>query len=150
MYKLSMIYSHLARYIQDWHHWRCMHNPLDNPLDTPFCLEIPSPVPEPLLLTWNPSFACGAIPIHTGPRLLAYWSPPLLFSPSPFPCPQRFPISNTCPPTMTSQHRLHESDTILFCYDIIIKNLSRCVKRRRRLPLSMYSRINKIVLLQSH
>jgi hypothetical protein len=72
MYKLSMIYTHLARYIQDWHYWRRMHNPLENSLDTPICPEIPSPVSGPLLLTWNPSFACGAIPVHSGPRLLAY------------------------------------------------------------------------------
>jgi hypothetical protein len=35
------------------------------PLIIPFCLENPSPVPEPLLLTWNPSFAlwCDSRPL---------------------------------------------------------------------------------------
>jgi hypothetical protein len=40
--------------------WR---NPLTNSLITPL-------VPESLLLTWNPSFLCGAILVHPGPRLL--------------------------------------------------------------------------------
>jgi hypothetical protein len=82
--------------------------PLVAPLVIPLCLENPSPVPEPLLLTWNPSFACGGIPVHSGPRLLVYWPPPVpLPSPSSFPAPQRFPISNMCPPTATLRHRLH-------------------------------------------
>jgi hypothetical protein len=59
------------------------HNPFDNPLaiplitlydslDNPPLPEDPFPVPESLLLTWNPSFACGAIPVHSVPRLLVY------------------------------------------------------------------------------
>ncbi len=39
------------------------------------------PVPESLLLTWNPSFACGATPVHSGPRLLVNWPPPPPFTP---------------------------------------------------------------------
>jgi hypothetical protein len=81
--------------------------PLVIPLIIPLCLESPSPVPESLLLTWNPSFACGAIPFHSGPRLLVYWPPSPPFPRRPFPCPQRFPISNMCPPTTTSRNRLH-------------------------------------------
>jgi hypothetical protein len=42
------------------------------PLVNPLCLENPSPVPDSLLLTWNPSLACCAIPVHPGPRLLVY------------------------------------------------------------------------------
>ncbi len=53
------------------------------PLVIPFCLENPSPAPDPRLLTRNPSFACGAIPVHPGPRLLVYWPPLLFSSPSP-------------------------------------------------------------------
>jgi hypothetical protein len=66
----------------------CGTIPLLIPLVIPLCLESPSPVHEPLLLTWNPSFAHGAIPVHSGPRLLVNWPPPppslpILFSRSP-------------------------------------------------------------------
>ncbi len=78
------------------------------PLVIPLLPEEPSPVPESLLLTWNPSFACGAIPVHSGPRLLVNWPLP----PSPFPPhshfpPWWFPIPIMCPSTMTSLPRLH-------------------------------------------
>ncbi len=80
--------SLLARHTHDWHDMYRLalyrgtwHNPLGNPLDNPPLPGSPSPVPESLLLTWNPSFACGAIPIHSGPRLFLYWPPP----PHPFP-----------------------------------------------------------------
>ncbi len=73
--------------IYGWHYiggtW---HSPLGNPLDNPPlpgkpipCSWIPSTV-----LTWNPSFACGAIPVHSGPRLLVYWPLPPFLPPRPF------------------------------------------------------------------
>ncbi len=89
--------------------------PLIIPLVLPLCLESPSPVPDSLLLTWNPSFACGAIPVHSGPRLLAYWPPPYPFpSHSLFPLPNGSPKSNMCPPTTTLRHRLH---TVWYMYN---------------------------------
>ncbi len=33
-------------------------------------------VPKSFSLTWNPSFLCGAIIVHPGPRLLVNWPPP--------------------------------------------------------------------------
>ncbi len=78
------------------------------PLIIPLCLENSSPVPEPLLLTWNPSFAlwCNSCPLWSLVACILT-SSPLLSSPSPFPFPQRFPISNMCPPTTTLRHWLH-------------------------------------------
>jgi hypothetical protein len=78
------------------------------PLVIPLLPEEPSPVPESLLLTWNPSFACGAIPVHSGPRLLVNWPlPPFSFPPhSHFP-PRWFPNPIMCPPMTTSRPRLH-------------------------------------------
>ncbi len=61
-------------------------------------------VPESLLLTWNPSFLCGAILIHPGPRLLVNWPPP---PHSLFPPPNGFPNSIVCLSKTTSRHRLH-------------------------------------------
>ncbi len=73
----SMICTGLTLY------WSTWHNPLDIlltiPLDNP-------PLPgRSLLLTWNPSFVCGATPVHSGPRLLVNWP-----SPSPSPSPPHF------------------------------------------------------------
>jgi hypothetical protein len=50
---------------------------------------------------------CGAIPVHSGPRLLVNWPPPPLSHPIPFSRPQRFPIPIMCPSTTTLWHRLH-------------------------------------------
>jgi hypothetical protein len=82
--------------------------PLVVPLVIPLCLESPFAVPEPLLLTWNPSFAlwCDSSPLWSQVACVLTYPPPFS-SPSPFPVPQRLPISNTCPPSMTLQHRLH-------------------------------------------
>jgi hypothetical protein len=78
------------------------------PLIIPLLPEEPSPVPESLLLTWNPFFACGAIPVHSGPRLLVNWPlPPSSFPPHPHFPPQWFPNPNMCPPKTTSRPRLH-------------------------------------------
>ncbi len=81
--------------------------PLIIPLVIPLCLESPSPVPEPLLLTWNPSFACGDSRPLWSQVTCVLTSPLPLPSPSSFPAPQWFPISNMCPPTTTLRHRLH-------------------------------------------
>jgi hypothetical protein len=76
-----MTYTQLTRYVQGWHYiggtW---HNPLYNPL----CLENPSPVPEPLLLTWNPSFAswCDSRPLWS--LVACVLTSPPCFLPIPF------------------------------------------------------------------
>jgi hypothetical protein len=59
--------------------------------------EEPSPVPESLLLTWNPSFACGATPVHSGPRLLVNWPPPSPFPPHSLFLPPMVPHFNHVP-----------------------------------------------------
>ncbi len=68
------------------------------PLIIPPLPEEPSPVSGSLLLTWNPSFACGATPVHSGPRLFVDWPlTPYPFTPhSHFP-PQPVPHSNYVP-----------------------------------------------------
>ncbi len=82
MYRVDIILEHMAQ--SPWY-------PLDDsPWWFPLWPENPSPVPESLLLTWNPSSACGATPVHSGPRLLVNWPPP-----SPFP-----PHSLFLPPTV--------------------------------------------------
>jgi hypothetical protein len=78
-------------------------SPLDNsswqlPLITPL-------VPEPLSLTWNPSFLCGAILVHPGPRLLVSWPPPphSLFPPPTVPQSNYAPFyDDTTTPTSLS------------------------------------------------
>ncbi len=63
------------------------------PLVVPLYLENPSPVPDPLLLTWNPFFACGAIPVHPVPGCLCTDLPPPFFLPVPlFPFPNGSPF----------------------------------------------------------
>ncbi len=83
-------------------------NPLIIPLfNFPFAWP-PSLVLKSLSLTWSPSFVCGAIPVHSGPRLLVNWPPPSLSLPIlPFPFPNGFPSPIMCPSTTTSRHRLH-------------------------------------------
>ncbi len=58
--------------------WSIWCNPLLTPLvSSPCQLSLITPfVIESLLLTWNPSFLCGGILIHPGPRLLVNWPPP--------------------------------------------------------------------------
>ncbi len=82
--------------------------PLDNsPWYSPWYLPLITPlVPEPLSLTWNPSFLCGAILVHPGPRLLVNWPSPPHSLPIPFSHPQRFPNPIMRPSTTTSRHRL--------------------------------------------
>ncbi len=70
----STIYTGLTLYKSTWHH--SLNNPLITPLIIPLLPEEPSSFPEFLLLIWNPSFACGAIPVHSGPRLLVNWPLP--------------------------------------------------------------------------
>ncbi len=72
-------------------------SPCQFPLITPF-------VPEFLLLTWKPSFLCGAILVHPGPRLIVNWPPP---PHSLFPPPNGFPNSIVRPSKTTSRHWLH-------------------------------------------
>jgi hypothetical protein len=57
-----------------------MHSPLDNPLIIPLGLVNPSPVPEPLSLTWNPSFAlwCNSRPLWSQVACVLTYPPPFL------------------------------------------------------------------------
>ncbi len=72
---------------------------------TPWWLPLIAPlVLQSLLLTWNPSFLCGAILVHPGPRLLVNWPPP---PHSLFPPPNGSPNSIVRPSKTTSRHRLH-------------------------------------------
>ncbi len=81
--------------------------PLTIPLEIPFAWKVP-----PLFL--NPFYLLGVPPLHVVwflstlvPGCLCTDLPLPLPSPSSFPAPQRFPISNTYPPTTTLRHRLH-------------------------------------------
>jgi hypothetical protein len=76
-------------------------------LITPLCLES-LPLFLNSLLTWLESLLCVVVrfPSTLIPGWL-YTDLPPLSSPFPFPLPQRFPISNTCPPTTTLRYRLH-------------------------------------------
>jgi hypothetical protein len=79
-----------------------MAHPLLTPLVISPC-QFPF-VPETLLLTWNPSFLCGAILVHPGPRLLVNWPPP---PHSNFPPPRVSPNQLLRPSKTTSRPRLH-------------------------------------------
>ncbi len=78
-----------------------------NPLD-PLLLRNPYPSSLNSPLTYLDSLLCvvARIPVHSDPWLAVYWPPPLS-SPFPLSFPQRFPISNTCPPTTKLRYRLH-------------------------------------------
>ncbi len=97
IYKIPNI-PNITRYIQSWQHMRAhgtvpLITPWRNPLIIPPLPEEPSLVPKSLSLTWNPSFACGATPVHSGPRLLVNWPPPSPFPPhSPSPLPNGSPF----------------------------------------------------------
>jgi hypothetical protein len=92
IYKVDNIWEHMAQTPQ-----RIPSIiPLDNLDNSPFAWWT-LPVPESLLLTWNHSFACGATPVHSGPRLLVNWPPPPLSLPIPFSCPPTVPHSNYVP-----------------------------------------------------
>ncbi len=81
--------------------WR---NPLIFPLIAPL-------VHGSLSLTWNPSFLCGAIHVHPGPRLLVNW-PPLphsLFPPPTVPQSNYAPFYDdiTTPTSLSSAQYVH-------------------------------------------
>jgi hypothetical protein len=56
-------------------------NPLTSPLDNSPLAWQTLPCTQVLSLTWNPSFVCGAIPVHSGPRFFENWPPPSLSLP---------------------------------------------------------------------
>ncbi len=119
IHTIGMICTRLALYR------RYMHNPLDNPP----CLENPSPVPEPHLLTWNPSFAswCNSCPLWSLVACVLTSSPP--FPPHPL-----LPLPNGSPFQTCARLRWHYdigftlSDTIvlLLLYNISNKLVLRC------------------------
>jgi hypothetical protein len=77
-------------------------------------------VPESLSLTWNPSFLCGAILVHPGPRLLVNCSPPphSLFPPPTVPQSNYAPFYNdiTTPTSLSSAHKFYPT-----CFSLYIK-----------------------------
>jgi hypothetical protein len=95
-----MTYTQLARYvlykvgiISEVYGTIPLIIPLVVPLVFPLCLESPSPVPKPLLLTWSPSLGRGAIPVYSGtlvPGCLCTELPP----------PPSLPILFSCSPTV--------------------------------------------------
>ncbi len=95
-----------------------------NPFDNSLLLKNPYPysLNSPLTYLESLLYVMAQIPVHSDPWLAVYWPPPS--SPFPFPLPQWFPISNTCPPMTTLWYRLYTvrySSTIpfyhfLFCY----------------------------------
>jgi hypothetical protein len=109
---ISTTHTQLARYVQGWHYnggtW---HNSLDIPLGCPLdnpplprkslpCSWSPFTYLESLLCVW-----CDSCPLWS--QVACVLTSPPLPSPSSFPAPQWFPISNMCPPTTTLLHRLH-------------------------------------------
>ncbi len=83
-----------------------------NPLITPL-------VPGSLSLTWNPSFLCGTILVHPGPRLLVNWPlPPHSLFP-----PPTVPQSNYAPfyDDITTPTSLSSAQVSLFLHEDISK-----------------------------
>ncbi len=78
-----------------------------NPFDNPLLLRSPYPYSLNSPLTYLESLLC--VVARFSSTLIPGWlyTDPPLSSPFPFPLPQRFPISNACPPTTTLRYRLH-------------------------------------------
>ncbi len=99
-----MTYTQLARYVQGWPYIKgTWQNPLGNsplPGKSLPCSWSPLTYLESLLCVW-----CDSRPPWS--QVACVLTSPPFSSPSPFPFPQRFPVSNTCPSTTTSQNRLH-------------------------------------------
>jgi hypothetical protein len=90
--------------------------------DSPWQIPLITPlVPESLSLTWNPSFLCGVILVHPGPRLLVNWPPPphSLFPPPTVPQSNYAPFYDdiTTPTSLSSAH-LHYIHCGVYCISV--------------------------------
>jgi hypothetical protein len=99
IYPIGTICTILAWY------WRSTPQSFCNP---PSCLGIPPLSLDPSLLTWKSLLWRDSRPLRSLVGCILTFPPPPSSAPHfLFPFPQRFPISNTCPPMTTLRYRLH-------------------------------------------